>query len=124
GSACPVRGVRRRSGGGGGGGRARQWSPETTRWRPEVVTAAAGSATPGVAMADSVTPWRLSAEAIAADGRLGQASTPIRVFQDFFVDLDLPPMVTQHDELSVPVAVYNYLKTPQRVTLGLEDARW
>ena len=33
-------------------------------------------------------------------------------------------MITQHDELSVPVAVYNYLPTPQRVTLTLDDARW
>src|SRR5262249_26843150 len=108
----------------GGGAPVRQSFPETMLWRPEGVTDAAGSATLEVAMADSVTTWRLSAEAIAADRPPGPASTPNRAFQDFFVDLDLPPMVTQHDELSVPVAVYNYLKTPQRVTLGLEDARW
>src|SRR5581483_538064 len=74
--------------------------------------------------ADSITTWRLNAEAIAADGRLGAASADVRVFQDFFVDLDLPPAITQHDELAVPVAVYNYLTTPQRVTLTLDDARW
>jgi uncharacterized protein YfaS (alpha-2-macroglobulin family) len=98
--------------------------PETMLWRPEVITDAAGEASVDVTMADTITTWRLGAEAIAADGRLGAASLDVRVFQDFFVDLDLPPAVTQNDELSVPVAVYNYLRVPQRVTLELADAPW
>jgi hypothetical protein len=108
----------------GGEARVRRDFPETMLWRPDLVTDENGDATLDVTMADSITTWKLFAEAIAADGRLGQASTDVRVFQDFFVDLDLPPVLTQHDELSVPVAVYNYLSTPQRVTLTLDDARW
>jgi uncharacterized protein YfaS (alpha-2-macroglobulin family) len=108
----------------GGEERVRRDFPETMLWRPEVITDADGNATLDVTMADSITTWKLFAEAIAADGRLGQATADVRVFQDFFVDLDLPPVITQHDELSVPVAVYNYLATPQRVTLTLEDGRW
>jgi uncharacterized protein YfaS (alpha-2-macroglobulin family) len=46
------------------------------------------------------------------------------VFQDFFVDLDLPLYLTQNDEVAVPVAVYNYLPEPQRVRLELEPADW
>jgi hypothetical protein len=107
-----------------GEARVRRDFPETMLWKPDLVTDENGDATLDVAMADSITTWRLFAEAIAADGRLGQAQVDVRVFQDFFVDLDLPPVLTQHDELSVPVAVYNYLSTPQRITLELADARW
>ncbi len=111
-------------GAGGGEARVRQDFPETMLWRPELLTDANGDASLDVTMADSITTWQLTAEAIAADGRLGQTTAEVRVFQDFFVDLDLPPTVTQHDELAVPVAVYNYLPGPQRVTLELEDSPW
>ncbi len=33
----------------------------------------------------------------------------LRVFQDFFIDIDLPVALTQNDEISIPIAVYNYL---------------
>jgi len=55
---------------------------------------------------------------------LGGMTTPLRVFQDFFVDLDLPVSLTQNDEVAFPVAVYNYLKTPQTVKLELEREPW
>ena len=48
----------------------------------------------------------------------------MRVFQDFFVDLDLPVALTQNDEVAFPVAVYNYLKTPQTVKLELQHEPW
>jgi uncharacterized protein YfaS (alpha-2-macroglobulin family) len=112
------------SGEGSGEARVRRDFPETMLWLPQLDTDANGDATIDVTMADSITTWRLFAEAIATDGRLGATSADVRVFQDFFVDLDLPPVVTQHDELAVPVAVYNYLTTPQRVTLTLDDGRW
>jgi uncharacterized protein YfaS (alpha-2-macroglobulin family) len=109
---------------GPGEARVRHDFPETMLWRPQVLTDAQGNATIEMTMADSITTWRLGAEAIAADGRLGVAWADVRVFQDFFVDLDLPAVATQHDELAVPVAVYNYLAVPQRVTLALDDGAW
>ena len=51
-------------------------------------------------------------------------TAPLRVFQDFFVDLDLPVALTQNDEVAFPVAVYNYLKTPQTVKLDLKQEPW
>jgi A-macroglobulin TED domain/Alpha-2-macroglobulin family/MG2 domain/A-macroglobulin receptor binding domain/Macroglobulin domain MG3 len=108
----------------GGEVRVRTEFPETMLWRPDLVTDARGDAIVDTTMADSITTWQLFADAIAADGRMGRTQAEVRVFQDFFVDLDLPPAVTQHDELSVPVAVYNYLPTAQRVTLELDDAKW
>jgi uncharacterized protein YfaS (alpha-2-macroglobulin family) len=93
-------------------------------WLPELVTDVHGQADLEAHMADSITTWQLQAEAIAADGRIATGKLEVRAFQDFFVDLDLPPALTQHDEVAVPVAIYNYLPQPQRVTLTLEDASW
>src|SRR5262249_26111857 len=44
--------------------------------------------------------------------------------QDFFVDLDLPVALTQNDEVAFPVAVFNYLKTPQTVKIELKQEDW
>ena len=74
--------------------------------------------------ADSITTWRLSASASSKGGVLGGVDKPLRVFQDFFVDIDLPTALTQNDEVSFPVAVYNYLKNPQTVKLDLQQEEW
>jgi uncharacterized protein YfaS (alpha-2-macroglobulin family) len=38
-------------------------------------------------------------------GALGSGTSSIKVFQDFFVDLDLPVTLTQGDRVSIPAAV-------------------
>src|SRR5262249_8868440 len=93
-------------------------------WHPELITGPDGRATLKVPFADSITTWRLTASASSKGGTLGGVSAPLRVFQDFFVDLDLPVALTQNDEVAFPVAVYNYLKTPQKVTLDLKKEPW
>src|SRR5205085_1902471 len=56
--------------------------------------------------------------------RLGAAEQPVRVFQPFFVEMNLPTHFTRGDEVSVPVVVYSYLDRPQTVELRLDDAPW
>ena len=78
-------------------------------------------------MADSITTWRISTTASTIDGRLGGNTEGIVVFQDFFIDLDLPVALTQNDEISMPVAIYNYLEDSQTVQIKLEvdqDTPW
>jgi hypothetical protein len=104
--------------------RVRDYFPETLLWRPEVITDDRGRASLDFPLADSITTWRLSTSAVTADGRLGAAQTGIRVFQPFFVDLNLPVALTRGDEVAVPVVVYNYLAEPQTVELRLEKAGW
>jgi uncharacterized protein YfaS (alpha-2-macroglobulin family) len=104
--------------------RVREWFPETLLWRPEVITDEQGHANVDIDLADSITTWRLMASAVAADGRLGAAQSPVRVFQPFFVDLNLPVSLTRGDEVALPVVVYNYLDKPQTVALTLHDAAW
>ena len=99
--------------------RLRQWFPEVLLWRPELITDDRGEAALEVDLADSITTWRLSASAVTAGGQLGAAEHPIRVFQPFFVDLDLPASLTRGDEVTLPVVVYNYLDRPQTVELKM-----
>jgi hypothetical protein len=104
--------------------RVRNYFPETLLFKPSLITDQSGQAELKLAMADSITTWRMTASANSAAGALGSVSRGVKVFQDFFVDLDLPVALTQNDEVSIPVVVYNYLKKPQRVRLELKKAGW
>ncbi|MCS3919644.1 MG2 domain-containing protein [Fervidibacter sacchari] len=100
--------------------RVRQFFPETLFVQPQLITNEKGEAELKLSLADSITTWRLTVLGNSSDGALGSTTLPIRVFQDFFVDIDLPVAFTQGDEVSVPVALYNYLAKPQTVRLRLE----
>lgn len=104
--------------------RIREWFPETLLWRPELITDDQGRASLEISLADSITTWRLSASAVSGEGRLGSLQSPIRVFQPFFVDLNLPVSLTRGDEITIPAVVYNYLDKPQTVSLRLEAGDW
>jgi uncharacterized protein YfaS (alpha-2-macroglobulin family) len=104
--------------------RLRQYFPETLYWAPEVLTDEGGSVSLQIPMADSITTWRLTALASTQDGRLGSTTRGVRVFQDFFVDIDLPVSLTQGDEISIPVGVFNYLPGDQQVRLVVEPEDW
>lgn len=111
-------------GGGGAGPRVRSFFPETLYTNPALITDGDGRAYINVPLADSITTWRVTSLASTARGALGSSTAPLRVFQDFFIDLDLPVSVTEGDEVSVPVAVYNYLPSAQRVSLELREDAW
>jgi uncharacterized protein YfaS (alpha-2-macroglobulin family) len=104
--------------------RLRQFFPETLLWLPEAVTDADGQLHVDVPLADSITTWRMTALASTRDGRLGSTTGGLRVFQDFFIDLDLPAALTVGDEVAVPVGVFNYLPDRQTVRLEVSPADW
>jgi hypothetical protein len=104
--------------------RLRQYFPETLYWAPEVLTDEGGFVSLQIPMADSITTWRLTALASSQDGKLGFTTRGVRVFQDFFVDIDLPVSLTQSDEISIPVGVFNYLPEAQQVRLVVEPNDW
>ena len=106
------------------GPRVRQDFPETLYVNPSLITDAKGKASIDVGMADSITEWRVSTLANSADGRLGGAESGLKVFQDFFVDVSFPATLTRGDEVSFPIAVYNYLETSQTVQLELQPGSW
>ncbi|MFH0802883.1 MAG: MG2 domain-containing protein [bacterium] len=102
--------------------RIREDFPETLYTNPQILTNDNGFATQEIQVGDSITTFRISAFANSLRGEMGQAAEPLRVFQDFFIDLDLPAALTRNDEIALPVALYNYLKTPQRVELELDTS--
>ena len=108
----------------GEGPRLRQFFPETMFWLPEGQTDAAGNLNLDIPVADSITTWRLTALASTQDGQLGSATGSLRVFQDFFIDLNLPRALTQGDEVSIPVGVFNYLPEAQTVRLEVQQESW
>jgi uncharacterized protein YfaS (alpha-2-macroglobulin family) len=107
-----------------GGPRVRSFFPETLYTNAALITDGQGRASIRVPVADSITTWRVTSLASTTRGAMGSSTYPIRVFQDFFVDLDLPVSITEGDTVSVPVAVYNYLPTAERVRLELGQGAW
>src|ERR1700733_10274330 len=75
-------------------------------------------------MADSITTWRMAMIASTQQGALGTSTSSLKVFQDFFVDLDLPITLTQGDRVSIPVAIYNYSDSRGDVNLQLQSDDW
>ncbi len=101
--------------------------PETMLWEPSLITDPNGNAYMDTNMADSITTWRMSTVASTLDGKLGGRTDRIVVFQDFFIDIDLPVALTRGDEISLPVAIYNYLEVPQTVKVAIktdQDNPW
>jgi hypothetical protein len=108
----------------GAGPRVRQDFPETLYVNPSIITGPDGKATIEIPMADSITTWRVSSLANSAAGKLGGGLGGIKVFQDFFADISFPATLTRGDEVTFPVAVYNYLDTPQTVQLVIQPGDW
>ncbi len=104
--------------------RVREFFPETFIFEPALITDASGVAKLAVTMPDAITTWRVTSFASSARGELGSNLSSLRVFQEFFVDIDLPVALTEGDEISIPIALYNYLPREQKVKIELQDEDW
>jgi len=102
----------------------RSYFPEALYINPEIITDQNGAASITIPMADSITTWRMAMLASTTHGALGSATSSLKVFQDFFVDLDLPVTLTQGDRVSIPIAVYNYSGARGDVRLQLRSDDW
>lgn len=104
--------------------RVRSYFPEALYINPEIITDGEGRASITIPMADSITTWRMAMVASTTHGALGSGTSSLKVFQDFFVDLDLPVTLTQGDRVSIPIAVYNYTGGKGDVDLQLQPENW
>jgi hypothetical protein len=102
----------------------RSYFPEALYNNPEIITDAHGNADISIPVADSITTWRMAMLASTRSGVLGTATSSLKVFTDFFVDLDLPVTLTQGDRVSIPIAVYNYSGKSGNVCLKLQPEEW
>jgi uncharacterized protein YfaS (alpha-2-macroglobulin family) len=102
----------------------RSYFPEALYINPEIITDRNGDASISVPLADNITTWRMAMLASTQHGALGTSTSSLKVFQDFFVDLDLPVTLTQGDQVSLPVAIYNYTDAKGDVRLQLKADNW
>src|SRR5205085_11316288 len=102
----------------------RSWFPESLYVAPNIITDHQGRASITIPIADNITTWRMAMLASTRQGALGSGTSSLKVFQDFFTELDLPVTLTQGDQVSIPVAVYNYSGSQGRVRLRLAQDDW
>jgi hypothetical protein len=104
--------------------RLREYFPETLVWEPELITDAGGHTQLKFKLADNITTWKMSVIGSTVDGEVGTAETEFRAFQPFFLQLDPPPVLTQGDEIALPVVARNYLDKAQPVDLKMASGDW
>jgi uncharacterized protein YfaS (alpha-2-macroglobulin family) len=104
--------------------RLRKYFPETLVWRPEVITDKHGRAHINFPMADNITAWKMSVLASNEAGEVGIAEKELRSFQPFFLELDPPKILTEGDQISLPVVLRNYTDLPQTVTAEMQPEPW
>jgi len=104
--------------------RLREYFPETLLWQPSVETDKQGRAQLNFKLADNITTWKLAVIGSTEDGRMGSTETEIKAFQPFFVEHEPPRVLTQGDEISLPVVVRNYLEREQKVDLEIKPENW
>ena len=104
--------------------RLREYFPETLVWQPSLETDKQGRAQLKFKLADNITTWKMSVIGSTEDGQIGIAEKEIKAFQPFFVDHDPPRILTEGDEISLPVVVRNYLASAQSVNLQMKPESW
>ncbi|HEY0727040.1 MAG TPA: MG2 domain-containing protein, partial [Pyrinomonadaceae bacterium] len=104
--------------------RLREYFPETLVWQPLVETDGRGRAEIRFKLADNITTWKMAVIGSTEDGRIGTAEKEFKAFQPFFVEHDPPRVLTEGDEISLPVVVRNYLDRLQKVDLEIKTENW
>ena len=100
--------------------RVRQFFPETWIWQ-DIQTDADGRAVLPVTAPDSITTWVLRGVGMSKEHGLGMGDSTLRVFQPFFLTVDLPVSAIRGEELPVKIALFNYRETSQEFFVEIEE---
>ncbi|HEY6402852.1 MAG TPA: alpha-2-macroglobulin family protein, partial [Blastocatellia bacterium] len=68
--------------------------------------------------------WKMSVVASTVDGEIGVAEKEFTAFQPFFAEHDPPKVLTEGDEISLPVVLRNYLDKSQTVNAEIKPESW
>lgn len=104
--------------------RLRENFSETLLWQPSLETDREGRARIDFKLADNITTWKMAVVGSTVDGEIGLVEREIQAFQPFFVEHDPPRILTEGDEIQLPVVVRNYLDKAQDVNLKIAPAPW
>ncbi|UCG68316.1 MAG: hypothetical protein JSV09_10910 [Thermoplasmata archaeon] len=102
----------------------RTYFPETWYWNPALITDENGYAFVTLTTPDSITTWGIDAIASTKDAQLGTGNAEVTVFQEFFVEPDIPVSVIRGDEFPLRVLVYNYENVTSSITVELQQDLW
>src|SRR5213593_1262653 len=94
---------------------------ETVYWNAGVKTDTAGFATVSFNLSDSVTSFRVLADAFGRDGTLGSSISEISSVQPFSIEPKIPLQVTSGDVIKLPIGTINGISRELRgaeVTAG------
>jgi uncharacterized protein YfaS (alpha-2-macroglobulin family) len=75
-------------------------------------------------MADNITAWSMSVVASTEAGQVGVAQKELRTFQPFFIEHDPPKVLTEGDQISLPVVLRNYSDKQQTLLAELKSEEW
>ena len=103
--------------------RVRRLFLETMLFVPELV-ATNGQSDLAFMLADNITTWNIQVVGNTKDGLVGHTQSSIRAFQPFFVDFELPRNSIRHDQVSIPVTVFNYTEYDQSVIITIAEMPW
>jgi A-macroglobulin TED domain/Alpha-2-macroglobulin family/Carboxypeptidase regulatory-like domain/Alpha-2-macroglobulin bait region domain len=104
--------------------RLREDFPETLLWQPSVETDSSGHAELRFKLADNITTWRIDVLASTREGLLGSGTAEITSFQPFFIEHSPPRILTQGDQIELPVVLRNYLDNPLSIDLAIQQESW
>jgi len=104
--------------------RLREYFPETLVWQPLIETDTNGVARLNFKLADNITTWKMSVVASSEDGEIGTAEKEFLAFQPFFIEHDPPRVLTEGDEIALPVVLRNYLDKKQPVDVEIKPEPW
>lgn len=104
--------------------RVRSLFPETWIWLEDDANSA-GEVEFQRAVPDTLTTWVASAFAVSnvTGFGVGELKPQVKVFQSFFVSLNLPYSVVRGEELALQVTVFNYEAEKQLVTVTLKGSK-
>jgi hypothetical protein len=104
--------------------RLREYFQETLVWQPAIETDKQGRAQLSFKLADNITAWKMKVVGSTVDGEIAVAEKEFLAFQPFFAEHDPPRVLTEGDEIALPVVLRNYLNKAQTVTAEIKPENW
>ena len=102
----------------------REYFPETWYWNPVLITDETGTAELELMTPDSITTWEIKAVANTKNAKIGVNNENLTVFQQFFIEPDIPVSVIRNDTFPLRIMVYNYDNVSHDIIVYLEEDLW
>jgi alpha-2-macroglobulin len=108
--------------GGGGGTAAKPRMIEAAaRWLPAIRTNAQGKATVSVELPDSIGEWRVTSIGVTTETLVGETKASVITRKPFFLELKLPTIVQEGDQLRILATVHADAEIAGEATVTLND---